>query len=716
MSDQTEFDYVIVGSGAGGGPLAANLARAGFSVVVLEAGGDPMTAGRYYDLRKPADGVPRDDEKVHAYNYEVPALHAHATVDPTFQWNFFVKHYTDPARQVLDSKYEKDHGGIWYPRVGALGGCTSHNAMITIYPHNSDWDKLAAKLGDPSWDSGEMRAYFNRMLEWLGSSTADPLLAVGDQELLRILAGAAIETLLADVPDPIGLVAKLLDRLRAKVDKIDPKIQALFHWIDGVLDLARKAAGLHLLGKDLLIDQLKAPLMSLFQWFNHRLNPNEMWSDSTHDEGLYTVPLAVVDGKRSGARQRLLSTLRDPGFGSNLEVRTRTLVTRVLFEGNVAVGVEYHDTHDQKNPSLYQADPLAPPDPEPGPALTVHARREVILAGGTYNTPQLLMFSGIGPKAQLDEFGIDCLVPLEGVGTNLHDRYEVGVVSEVPRDFAILKGAKFVAPQPGHEADDPAFVQWQEGKGLYTTNGAVLCVIRKSAQARTANEDPDLFIFGLPGYFKGYFLAYADLIEADHTHFTWAILKAHTKNRAGTVTLTSAKPWVRPEINFRYFDEGSPGAEADLQAVADGVAFALKMIEQAGNDVAVTFVQKGLHTAVDINNPESIKTYIKNEAWGHHACGTCRMGPKSADDPITPLPPGQPVRPDDPEGAVLDSKFRVRGTKNLRVVDASVFPDIPGFFIVAAVYMVSEKASDKIKEDADHALARNTAARVAKPA
>src|SRR5690349_14707906 len=99
---EAEYDYVIVGSGAGGGPLAVNLARAGFTVLVLEAGGDPVTGGRAYDYRQPAAGAPAAEEKVHEYLYSVPAFHPGATRDPAFRWDFFVKHYTDPARQRQD--------------------------------------------------------------------------------------------------------------------------------------------------------------------------------------------------------------------------------------------------------------------------------------------------------------------------------------------------------------------------------------------------------------------------------------------------------------------------------------------------------------------------------------------------------------------------------------------------------------------------------------
>src|SRR5688572_8932134 len=84
----------------------------------------------------------------------------------------------------------------------------------------------------------------------------------------------------------------------------------------------------------------------------------------------------------------------------------------------------------------------------------------------------------------------------------------------------------------------------------------------------------------------------------------------------------------------------------------------------------------------DFATPEQVREFVRNEAWGHHASCTCKIG-----------------RDDDPM-AVLDSRFRVRGTQGLRVVDASVFPRIPGLFVVSAVYMIAEKASDAILADA----------------
>ena len=138
-----ECDYVIVGSGAGGGTLAARLAEAGMRVVVLEAGGDP----------RDAPGLPED--------YDVPAFHPLASEHPALRWDFFVQHYADGTRQRRDPKLQPT--GIYYPRAGTLGGCTAHNAMIFTAPHDSDWDEIAALTNDASWSATAMQRYFQRL-------------------------------------------------------------------------------------------------------------------------------------------------------------------------------------------------------------------------------------------------------------------------------------------------------------------------------------------------------------------------------------------------------------------------------------------------------------------------------------------------------------------------------------------------------------------------
>jgi choline dehydrogenase-like flavoprotein len=254
-----------------------------------------------------------------------------------------------------------------------------------------------------------------------------------------------------------------------------------------------------------------------------------------------------------------------------------------------------------------------------------------------------------------------------GVGQNLQDRYEVGVVNRMNFDhWEVLKGAKYAK-------GDPQYKEWDEKRsGVYTSNGAVLAVIKRSMPQRPL---PDLFCFALLGLFKGYFPSYSKLLAEHLNYLTWAILKAHTNNTAGSVTLRSSDPRDKPHINFRYFDEGNDASGEDLESVVQGVKF-IRSLTQPLKD-------KGLIAAEEmpgdsVQTDEEIRDFIRNQAWGHHASCTCPIG--ADDDPM----------------AVLDSQFRVRGVTGLRVVDASVFPRIPGFFIVTAIYTAAEKAADVI--------------------
>jgi len=593
------FDYVVVGSGAGGGPLAANLALAGFRVLLLEAGGDETF-----------------------YDYEVPAFHARASEDERMAWNFFVRHYADDARQRRDPKFRAERNGVLYPRCAALGGCTAHNAMILIYPHNSDWDHIAALTGDASWASGNMRAYFERLERceylpladasarhgangWLATNIADPALVVRDVFVQKIGAAMALESLHADS------IAGTVRRLK------------------------------------------------------NGLDPNDWQFVRQNEGGACVTPLTTQRGRRVGSREYVKDVER--ACAGRLVVRTHALATRVLLDdANRATGVEY-----LAGEHLYRADPLSRPGAA-GQLQTVAARREVVLCAGAFNTPQLLMLSGIGPRSQLEAFGIPVRVDLPGVGRNLQDRYEISVVTRMTRDFSLLKGMRLRPPRPGEEPD-PQFDEWLAGNGPYTTNGAVASMMTRSSPVPL---DPDLFIFGLLGSFQGYFPGYSDAIAQQRDVFTWAILKAHTRNDTGHVTLSSRDPREVPAIDFNYFPPGAD-ADADLAALVEGLALARRINARCADIIAEEVVP-----GPSVQSADDVRRYIRDNAWGHHACGTCRIGPASD------------------RAAVVDSRFRVHGTRGLRVVDASVFPEIPGFFIASAVYMVSEKARDVIVEDA----------------
>ncbi len=605
--EELESEYVIVGSGAGGGTLAARLAEAGRTVTLLEAGDDVKRLAEEGAARLPED-------------YDVPAFHPFASENPAMAWNFYVRHYASDERSRTDPKFVAAEDGVLYPRAGTLGGCTAHNAMILTYPHEADWDGIAELTGDRSWRARRMRRYFVR------------LEACCHRPVLRFLARLGIN------PTRHGWNGWLTSERAVPLAALE--------------DSGMRRVVLHYV----LAATGEPWLKRLLRFLRGRGDPNARWPGIRDPEGVVYAPLTTRDHARTGTRERLLDVAaRHP---DRLRIVLNALAGRVLFDGMRAVGVEY-----ARGARLYRTHP--DPSPGDGARRVARATREVILCGGAFNTPQLLMLSGIGPAGTLARHGIGMRVDLPGVGRNLQDRYEVSVVNRMKfAAWPSLAAARF-------DRTDPLYREWAECRdGMYITNGAGLAVILRSLRR---GRPPDLFCMPFFARFQGYFPGYAKEIAAHRNYLSWTILKAHTRNRAGEVTLRSADPRDPPLVNFRYFEEGDDASGDDLASVVEGVKFARRMIGQ-GTDA------DEILPGPEVQSDAALADYVRRHAWGHHASCSCAIGPRA-------------------QGGVLDSAFRVHGTTALRVVDASVFPRIPGFFIAAAIYMIAEKAADAILAD-----------------
>ncbi|KAI0097368.1 choline dehydrogenase [Nemania sp. FL0031] len=661
-----EYEYIVVGSGAGGSPVAANLARAGHRVLLIDAGGD------YGHLRQ----------------VESPALANPASERNEVTWGFFVHHYANETMARTDRKltYLTPDGdyysgrnvpegstmlGNFYPRYGGLGGCTEHNALVGLLPTKNDLGYIANITKDPSWELSNMRKYYEKLENaqypvddysahghngYVDLNINPEGIAAQDIKLMSSLIGAArgfgVETASVDA------LALALNQTIAKAVKagIDPYAELL----PLNMTTAITNAWAKVVSKDANSAAPDRDTAKMFARLPETMDNVNFRRSSPRDYVYNTAIAKNADGSRK----------------YHLDVALHTLVTKVTFANKTscggkpkATGVEY-----LYGESLYRADPRASTT-DGGKPGSVKATKEVIVAGGAFNSPQILKLSGVGPKAELEKFGIPVVKDLPGVGTNLQDRLEVSVNGQFPTNFTRILDCTFLAIP-----EDPCWDSYASTtnkaaeKGAYASSGNYFGAFWVSPYSEDGEQD--LWIGGFPGTFNGFYPGYSSnaATATFKNYWSWLILKAHTRNRAGTVQLQSANPRDVPLITFHSLYEGLSKADADKE-----VGALVEGIRMAQNFYANTPDVDGLPVQwwppVDTNSDEELAQWITEEAWGHHA--SC----------------SNPIGADDDPMAVLDGDFRVRGVDGLRVVDASVFPKIPGTFIALPIIMIAEKAS-----------------------
>jgi len=355
--------------------------------------------------------------------------------------------------------------------------------------------------------------------------------------------------------------------------------------------------------------------------------------NGAHQSGVAALQQSVGAGRRVGTDRGYLRDLP-----RNLRLLTGMTATRVIIEGDRAVGVELID-----GPG--------------GTVVHVRAEREVIVSAGSLGTPRLLMLSGIGPASHLAEHGIDVAADLP-VGNNLHDHLFVPIsfTAEGGRSAAPAKFASALVKEKLRPRSTYLSHTLFEGVGFVP-----------SGVRRDGDDVPDLQVFVLP-------MSYPSNQDSPGVHLAADSAPALTlmptmiyPESRGTVRLSSTDPFAAPVIDPNYLAE-----KADLDTLVAGMELVRETISHPAVAPRIgREVMPGIGTA----DPASLGEFVRRNASGvYHPVGTCRMG---VDD-----------------RAVVDPELKVRGIDGLRVVDASIMPSIVGGNTNAAAMMIGERAAE----------------------
>jgi 4-pyridoxate dehydrogenase len=359
--------------------------------------------------------------------------------------------------------------------------------------------------------------------------------------------------------------------------------------------------------------------------------------NGARQEGFARTQQTIRDGRRcSAAVAYLHPAMARPG----LSVETGALATRIMFDRHRAVGIEYlqHGTTKRAN-----------------------AEREVILAGGVINSPQLLMLSGVGDPAELTAQGIAVGVPLRGVGRNLQDHISAGIVWRRRERGPLHQKMRLdrIAIELGRA--------YFRGTGIAGDLPGGVTAFLKSPHA---DAIPDIqLLFSATPLTAGAYLAPFKRPYVDAFGCRAVVLRPESRGR---LELASPDPSRPPRIRQNFL-----ASERDWAQLRAG----LRLVRELGHQAALApFAAAEIGPRPNCRSDAEIDAHIRATAITvHHPLGTCRMGDA----------------PDD--GAVVDAELRVFGTEGLRVIDASVMPDLVGGNINAPVIMIAEKAADLIR-------------------
>jgi choline dehydrogenase len=341
--------------------------------------------------------------------------------------------------------------------------------------------------------------------------------------------------------------------------------------------------------------------------------------------------------RRGRRASTAFSYLRPARRRSNLQVETSAHAQRILFEGRRACAVAYR---------------------QGGALKMARARKEVLVSGGAYNSPQLLQLSGVGPAELLSQLGIAVVLDAPGVGNDLQDHMQVRIVMRCRQAITLndivnhplrrtMAGVQYAALRKG-----PLTIAAGTSGAFFRTN------------PRLATPDVQI-----------HFLPFSTDKMGERLHafsgFTASVCQLRPESR-GSLRIKSADPVVPPEIRINYL-----AAETDRTAFVEGLKILRRIL---GAPALESYVVEEIDPGPKVSTDSELLQYCRQRGSTiYHPTSTCRMG----NDPL----------------AVVDQRLRVRGLEGLRVVDGSVMPDLVSGNTNAPIVMIAEKASDMILED-----------------
>lgn len=352
--------------------------------------------------------------------------------------------------------------------------------------------------------------------------------------------------------------------------------------------------------------------------------------NGARQEGVGFYETSIKDGRRHSTA---VAYLQPALYRSNLTVRTNCQMMTMLFDENRVRGIKY-----------IAAD---------GEHREVRLDRELILCAGAINSPQLLMFSGIGPPQHLNRMGLFPRVPLEGVGANLQDHPYVPLMYETHGRVSLNSSGKSVA------------------------NALRYALFKRGAMASSGTEA------------GGFIRTWSDLERPDLQYIFFAAVQEEVEIAGITLASVGLRPKSRGYVRLKNTDALSPPIiqpnylqdEADIWPLLAGLKLGRQIMMAGAFD---PYIKREAAPGVRVTSDEALTAYIRESLTTlYHPVGTCKMGPREDDT------------------AVVDAQLRVHGVQGLRVVDASIMPTLVGGNTNAPTVMIAEKAADMIKGDRD---------------